>query len=163
MDWRIFLFRSSVTTTLPFDVLVSYLKRKTSDGVRFKLGYIDKEDIDIYYSNDYAYGGYYEKLGLDRVPNMQVITNDKMVADGQVTIKFQTANFVLVLFGLIGALILSFGLFIIPTIGLTGPTIVLITLYLIALNDFIKQLSYFKYDLGLLEKDYKTKSKIESE
>ncbi len=162
MDWRIFLYRSSVTTSLPFDVLVNYLKRKTSDGVRFKLGYIDKEDIDIYYSNDYAYGGYYERLGLDRVPNMQVITNHKMVADGQVTIKFQTANFVLVLFGLIGAFILSFGLFIVPTVGLTGPSIFLVIFYLLTLNDFTKQLSYFKYDLGLLEKDYKTRTEAKT-
>jgi hypothetical protein len=163
MDWRIFLYRSSVTTSLPFDVLVNYLKRKTSDGVRFKLGYIDKEDIDIYYSNDYAYGGYYERLGLDRVPNMQVITNDKMVTDGQVTIKFQTANFVLVIFGLIGTFILCFGIFIVPTIGLIGPSIVLFVLYLLTLNDFTKQLSYFKYDLGLMEKDYRARTETKTE
>lgn len=153
MDWRILLFKSTVTTQLPFDMLVKYFKGKTSEGIRFKLGYIDKEEVDIYYSNDYAYGGYYESLGLDRVPNMQVITNHKMVKDAKVIIKFQTANFVLVIFGVIAALILSFGLFIVPTVGVLGPSIVLVLFYLIALNDFIKQLSYFKYDLGLIEKD----------
>jgi hypothetical protein len=146
-----------VTTNLPFDILISYLKKKTSQGVRFKLGFIDKEEADIYYVNDYGYGGYYETLGLDRIPSMQVITNNKLVVRDKVKIKFRTATHISVFWGLLIALLLVFGLILQPDFGVIPAFVGSILIYLIGLNDFTKQLSYFKYDLELMEKDYQSK------
>jgi hypothetical protein len=157
MDFRLLLFRSTVTTNLPFDILLAILRKKASQRVRFKPGYIDKEEANVYYVNDYAYGGYYEKLGLDRVPSMQIITNRSLVDGNKVIIKFRTAPHVFVLWGILLVLLLVFGLIIQPDFGVIPASIGLLIIYLIGLNDFAKQLSYFKYDLNLIEKEYEMK------
>ncbi len=153
---RFFLFESNVSTNLPFDIFLKYMQRKINDGVRFKRGYLDKEEIDVYYINDYAYGGYKEKLGLDTIPTMNVYTNKSMIINGELIINFRLAKYVLILYLLIICLLIFIYFYFIPVRNYLLIPIGILLIYLLALNNFSNQLFYFKHEIKLIEKEYKS-------
>lgn len=138
MKTEILLPFATVKTTLPFDALREYLKNRTAEGNKYKRGYIDKEEINVYYSS------------------IQVSANHKVLEDGQLVISCRTATYVLVLLALVAAVVLTYRLFVDPSSGFL-PMMTLVFIYPMVLYDFRRQLNYFKQDLSALEKKFETK------
>jgi hypothetical protein len=133
------LLSATVKTKLPFDALREYMKNRTAEGDKYKRGYIDEEEINIYYSS------------------IQVSANHKVLEDGQLVISCRTATYLLVLLALVATAVLTYRLFVDPSSGFL-PMIALAFMYPMVLYDFRRQLNYFKQDLSALEERRKAKA-----
>jgi hypothetical protein len=81
-------------TTLDYNELKTRFKRRI--GANFKLGYIDYDEISLFYLKDW-----YTENGMDRVPFCQLEVRNKREADGRIKIRFSIATFALILFALV--------------------------------------------------------------
>jgi hypothetical protein len=85
----VLFLRRNHYTTLDYNELKIQLKRRTSHN--FKLGFIDNEEISLYYLRDW-----YTENGMDRVPFCRVEVKNKIDADGRIRIRFRIATFALI-------------------------------------------------------------------
>lgn len=152
MNWKIFLYRTQVSTILPFEILVDLIKRKSKTGDKFKLGTVSKQSFRAYY----AYRqGLTERLGFYSGPTNEIIITQGLTENREVIIDFKFPKMVLIAFGLIAVSIIALGQFAIPDLGLIGSAVVILTIYFWGVIRLNSQFYYFKSDLEQIEENYK--------
>jgi hypothetical protein len=162
MNFRHLIFRTTLEFDFSFDQFYGLMKNATRDGLRFKLGTIDRDYLSVYYYNDYANTGYREKLGLDTVPGIQVTAERTNNPEGKTLINFKVANYVIILWVIVSLTLFIFLYYEFQLrVAITTVTIFATFAYLIQLRGYFNQLFYFKHDLESLSNKIKLKQRTD--
>ena len=145
MNLQFLLFRTKLESELNFDELRSGLVKNI--GRRFHKGLVGKDVISLYY----LYDDIYPKMGMQRMPTMQLMIERNETKNGKQIIHFKRANYISVL---LIAIIVIINIFarLVPI----GPEIgVLISIFLhgLLLGRFYQQFEQFKEEIKLITKN----------
>jgi len=140
------ILRRNFYTTLDYHELKTRFKRRI--GANFKLGFIDYNEISLYYLKDW-----YTERRIDRVPFCQLEVRNKREADGRIKIRFSIATFALILYVLVPVAIMLILYFTDALMLLYYPLGLYPVLYFALLVAISNQADKFELDLKRIESE----------
>lgn len=144
MNFKKLTFKTDLYSSLTFDELKTKLSSRI--GTHFKLGFINSEEINLYYLKDV-----YTHHGFDRIPACEIKIFNKVQQEKKTKIIFQIAVFYLVFTAFIPLIFIGI-LYITNAPILFEVLYAYPILYLILMYIHTDQSNRFKKDLVNLEK-----------
>jgi hypothetical protein len=138
------MLRRYFYTTLEYNDLKTRLKRRF--GANFKLGFIDYDEISLYYLKDW-----YTERRTDQVPFCQMEVRNKREEDGRIRIRFRVATFALIAVAFLPVFFMVIFYFRNAPIPLYYPLTLYPVLYFFLQVGMSKQADRFESDLRRLE------------